>query len=45
MSRTIAQIETEIQAIKDANHHWVTDAGDKALIKSLTDEKNLLSGK
>jgi hypothetical protein len=45
MSRTIAQIETEIQAIKDANHNWVTDAGDKALIKSLTDEKNLLSGK
>ena len=45
MSRTVAQIETEIQAIKDANPNWVTDAGVKALITELMKEKNLLKGK
>jgi len=45
MSRTVAQIETEIQAIKDANHNWITRADIIALITELMKEKNLLSGK
>ena len=43
MSRTVVEIETEIQAVKDANRNWVTDIGDKALITELTKEKNNIS--
>jgi 3',5'-cyclic AMP phosphodiesterase CpdA len=39
-SRTIPQIEAEIQAIKDANPDWLVNSGDKALITALTIEKN-----
>ena len=35
MSRTLEAIEAEIQAIKDANPDWITNAGDKALITEL----------
>ena len=35
MSRTVEAIEAEIQAIKDANPDWITNAGDKALITEL----------
>lgn len=42
-TRTIQQIESEIQAIKDANPNWITNSGDKALITALTNEKNNLS--
>ena len=45
MSRTVAQIETEIQAIEDANPDWVTRADIIALITELMKEKNLLKGK
>ena len=44
MSRTVAQIEAEIQEIKNANPNWATNPGDKALMKSLIDEKNILYG-
>jgi len=42
-TRTIADIEADIAALKNANPNWLTNAGDKALITSLTNEKNLLS--
>jgi len=42
-TRTIADIEADIAALKNANPNWLTDAGDKALITSLINEKNLLS--
>jgi len=40
MSRTLEAIEADIQAIKDANPDWVTNAGDKALMTELMREKN-----
>ena len=45
MSRTVAQIETEIQEIKNANPNWATNPGDKALITALMNRINTLSGK
>ena len=40
MSRSIAIIEAEIVAIKEANANWMTNAGVMALIAALTNEKN-----
>jgi hypothetical protein len=31
----IVEIEAEIKAIKDANPHWASDAGDKAAITAM----------
>ncbi len=46
MSRTVAVIEQEIVAVKNANPSWISDRGDKDLIAALTTEKNNLnSGK
>ena len=42
MSRTVTIIDGEIAGIKAGNPNWLTDAGDKALITALTNEKNLL---
>ena len=42
-TRTIADIEADIVALKNANPNWLTNAGNKALITSLTNEKNELS--
>ena len=42
-TRTIADIEAEIVAVKNANPDWLTNAGDKALITSLTTQINVLS--
>jgi hypothetical protein len=44
MSRTVADIEGDIAAIKAANLDWMTNSGDKALITALTTEKNQLLG-
>lgn len=41
-TRTIQQIESEIQAMKDANPNWTTNSGVMALITALTNEKNNL---
>ena len=38
-SRTIEVIQSEIEALKNANPHWLTDAGVKALITALINEK------
>ena len=40
MSRTLEAIEADIQAIKNANPDWVTNAGVMALITELLREKN-----
>jgi hypothetical protein len=45
MPKTVDQIEAEIEAFKNANPGWMTNAGDKALITELTKEKNTISGK
>jgi len=42
-TRTIADIDADIAAVKNANPNWLTNSGDKALITSLTNEKNILS--
>ncbi len=42
MSRTVAAIDGEISGIKAGNPNWLADAGDKALITALTNEKNQL---
>jgi hypothetical protein len=42
MSRTVAEIDSEIAAIKAGNLDWMTNAVDKALITALTTEKNQL---
>ena len=42
-TRTIADIEADIVALKNANPNWLTNAGVQALITSLTNEKNVLS--
>jgi hypothetical protein len=42
MSRTVAVIDGEIAGIKAGNSNWLADAGDKALITALTNEKNQL---
>jgi hypothetical protein len=40
MSRTVEAIEADIQAVKDANPDWITNAGVMALITELLREKN-----
>ena len=41
-SRTVPQIESEIQSIKAANPNWTSDPIDKTLITALINEKNQL---
>ena len=42
-TRTIADIEADIAAIKNANPNWLTNAGVQALITSLTNQIIMLS--
>lgn len=42
MSRTVALIDGEVSGTKAGNPNWLADAGDKALITALTNEKNQL---
>ena len=42
-TRTIADIEADITAVKTLNPNWLTDAGHKALITAYINEKNALS--
>jgi hypothetical protein len=42
-TRTIADIEADIVALKNANPDWLTNAGVQALITSLTNQINVLS--
>jgi hypothetical protein len=42
-TRTIADIEADIIAVKTLNPNWLTDGGDKALITAYINEKNALS--
>ena len=37
MSRSVHDIEADIQAVKDGNPNWFKDAGAMALIKSFND--------
>lgn len=40
--RTLVDIESEINKLKELNVLWKTDSGDKALIAALIEEKNKL---
>ena len=42
-TRTIADIEADIVALKNANPNWLTNVGVQALITSLTNQINVLS--
>ena len=42
-TRTIADIEADITAVKTLNPNWLTNGGDKALITAYINEKNALS--
>ena len=42
-TRTIADIEADIVAVKHANPNWLENAVHTALITAYTNEKNLLS--
>jgi hypothetical protein len=42
ITRDIATIDAEIKALKDENPNWVSNAGDKALMTQLLQEKNNL---
>jgi hypothetical protein len=44
MSKTVAEIEIEIQAIKVANPDWITRPDIIALITEFMKEKNNISG-
>ena len=39
-TRTIADIEADITAVKTLNPNWLTDAGHTALITAYINEKN-----
>jgi hypothetical protein len=41
-TRDISTIEAEIQALKDANPYWASNAGIQALMTQLLQEKNYL---
>ena len=42
-TRTIADIEADITAVKTLNPNWLTDGGHTALITAYINEKNALS--
>jgi hypothetical protein len=45
MERTVEAIEADIAAVKRDNRNWTTNAGDKAVLAALINEKNQLQGK